>query len=304
MNTLEKVRLVVSGVLIGGLLSFVAVTPLDLFIFLFGLAVGSFLNVVAFRYEETHGFFHVPSLRGRSRCLVCLKSLRWYELIPVVSFFLQNARCRQCLVKLSWQYPLVEFLTGLAAVLIYRSFSGFDLVLWLIAAAVLIVLAAIDVRTRLIPDETNLIIFILGLVRLFSGYNAPHHSFLKFFDHFFGITSPLWLNQLVGLAVGGAIFAIIILATRGRAMGVGDLKLGAAAGFFLGWPDILIALMIAFIAGGVVSIGLILRKRKGLKDVLPFGPFIVFGIIIVALWGEALMSGYINFFSFLESLLL
>ncbi len=268
--------------------------------FLLGLSIGSFLNVVAFRYEEESGFLNVKKLGGRSHCRVCLKPLSWYELIPLFSFLFQKAKCRSCLTKLSWQYPLLELVTALDLVFLPYLLSGTSLGIWLLASFILIAVSAIDVRLRIIPDEANLLIFILGLVQLLVSYKtSTHTSFFSFYGYPFGLTDPVWLNQLVGFLVGLGVFGLIILLTRGRAMGMGDLKLAAAAGLLMGWPDILIAIMVAFIAGGLYSLPLILARKKGLKDMVPFGPFIVFGIAVVVFFGEPLMAGYFNFFEWL-----
>lgn len=302
MNFFWKPLIIIVGIGFGLLFGAVVFSYQLVLLILVGLSIGSFLNVVAFRYEETSGFLAVNAVKGRSQCRSCLKPLAWYELIPVISFVIQKARCRKCLEKLSWQYPIIEIVTALSFVFVWESMSGAKFIIWLLAACVLIVIAAIDARTRIIPDEANLAIFFLGLARLFTGYLGPHDSFFKYNAYWFQVSTPLWLNQIVGLLVGLAIFGLIILVTRGRAMGMGDVKLAAAAGFLLGWPDILIATMLAFIIGGVASLILIARQKKGLKDMIPFGPYIVAGLFLVMFFGERIMAGYLNFFEWLLKL--
>jgi prepilin signal peptidase PulO-like enzyme (type II secretory pathway) len=268
-------------------------------IFLIGLAVGSFINVVSFRYEPERGLFNTTDVRGRSKCMRCLNTLKWYELIPLMSFIIQRRKCRSCNVTLSWQYPDIEIAAGILAVLLFQAFSGVELGIWILATFFLLVITAVDFRLKIIPDEANIIIGILGIARIitlqtnggfgnFEGSSVGHYAFM------FGFRKNIWLNHGFAALLGLLIFGAIIALTKGRGMGMGDLKLAVVGGILLGWPDSIFALMIAFIAGSLWGIGLIVVGRKSLKSAIPFGPFIVLGFFIMIFFGQVLMSGYFD----------
>jgi leader peptidase (prepilin peptidase)/N-methyltransferase len=284
-------------------------------IFLFGTAVGSFLNVVVMR-------FGVSPLRGRSRCPYCNKTLEWFELIPLFSFLIQKGRCRTCKNALSRQYPLIEALTGVMFLLVFWRFtmrfpdvisSQFLIhnafwiwplvVLWWYYGSVLIAISAYDVRRYLIPDafvEPAIGVAFLAMLyqALLSHFRQPlfPESGLKFsqaaalmFGRIpFGVFGSAFLGVLVAVGFLGALYWF----SKGRAMGFGDVKLGAFMGLALGWPDVLIALLVAFIIGSIWSIAAIILKRKTLKSLLPFGPFLAFGMMIAMLGGDFLLNLY------------
>jgi prepilin signal peptidase PulO-like enzyme (type II secretory pathway) len=230
-----------------------------------GAIIGSFLNVVALRWNTG------KSLGGRSSCAVCQKTLEWRELIPVISFFLIRGRCSECKTRVSWQYPLVEALTGLVFATLYSvlSFSLLAYISAVIIFCVYIVILVYDLRHMIIPDA--LVYLSIGLALLF------HLRFYSF---------NLW-DWLVGPIIF-ALFGLIWLLSRGRAMGFGDAKLGLSIGLFLGLTEGLSAMVLAFWIGTVVALFLLglsrtksslFGKGKGLtmKSEVPFAPFMILG---------------------------
>lgn len=263
-----------------------------------GLAIGSFLNVVACRYDPEKPLFHVRAWRGRSRCLHCGVTLRWFELIPLASFLIQRGRCRACKARLSLQYPLVELASALAFVFLPLLFSGAALAIWILASLMLILLSAIDARLMLIPDELSIGLGVLGVS--YTALLTSNQSFLRHYAMLFGLwdASP-WVNRAVAAAVGFAFFGLVILLSRGRGMGMGDMKFAASAGLLTGWPDILLALMISFITGSIFGAVRMLQGKKGLKSSVPFGPFIALGVFLTVTLGYRMMEGYFDFFTWL-----
>lgn len=277
----------------------------------FGLIIGSFLNVLILRYNPSGQFFNFKKLSGRSHCLNCRKNLRWFELIPVLSFVLQLGKCRRCKNRISFQYPAVEILSGLIFLIIpsylsnlYR-FDLFNLSLpqllfisfWILVFLILLLITFIDFREYVIPDELNLGILFSGIgiiviSQYFSGsFFAFFDSFLKNFSLFFPF-QDVWVNHLLGGALGFIFFFTIFYLSRGRGMGFGDVKLATASGILLGLPDIIMAISLSFIVGGIVGLFLMIFKGKSRKDRVPFGPFFVLGIILTFFFGHDILNLY------------
>jgi len=260
-------------------------------IFILGLIIGSFLNAIIYRLKIKKSF-----LKGRSFCPFCKHFLNWQDLIPVLSFFILKGKCRYCQKKISWQYPLVELITGILFVLIFRHLDfrfdltfGFwilDFFYYLLVSSFLIIIFVYDLRHFIIPDKIIYpAIFIVLLFRIWDLFGN--------WELGIGILKPV-LNPLASAIVASAFFLVIVLVSRGKAMGVGDIKLAFFMGLFLGFPDILVALFFAFLIGGIIGIGLILAKRKTLKSEVPFGPFLVTGTFIALFWGKIIVSWYLN----------
>lgn len=269
------------------------------FRFALGVAFGSFLNVVAFRYDPARPLWSVRPLRGRSHCRSCGSTLRFYELIPLASFLVQKGRCRQCRTRLSLQYPLVELASGLAFAFIPGAVHGLvPQIIWLLAGLTLILIAAIDARLMIIPDEANIFLGILGIA-LAAGMGRTGNSFLGYYASMLNYESPLWLNRLIAVGSVVLIFGAAILLSRGRGMGLGDLKMASAIGLLMGWPDVLMATLAAFVIGAAASIAFLLRRRKTLKSSVPFGPFISLGVFVTVFFGFTIMKGYFAFFTWL-----
>lgn len=295
--------------------------------FILGTAFGSFLNVVVFRFNlEEH---ILKNIYGRSHCMSCNKVLKWYELIPIISFLIQGGKCRKCKTRLSFQYPLVEFITGSTFLLAAYSLlpiagvtmmDYFSLFVWLSVILILVTISVIDFRTGIIPDELNFGLLSFGIINalviagsggfgvikdglyktLFGAHAMLNGSFLGTVGMNLWITENLWLNLLAGAFFGGLLFGGIYFLSGGRAMGFGDVKMAIVAGFLLGFPDMVLATMLAFIIGAFSGLILILlRKKKGIKDTIPFGPFIALGIMITVFFGYDIISAYFGFFNWI-----
>ena len=244
-------------------------------VFLLGLVVGSFLNCVIYRMEKGESF-----LLGRSHCPYCNHKLGLLDLIPIVSFLFLRGKCRYCQEKISLQYPLVELLTGFIFLLIfYFQFSLVQFFFLLAISALLIIVFVYDLKHYLIPDKVVYSAIVLTFIYLiFSTFRLDH----------------LWS----ALALAGFFLAIVLI-SREKWMGMGDVKLGFLMGLLLGWPDVIAALFLAVFIGAIIGIGLIIMGKKGMKSEVPFGPFLVTGTFIALFWADELINWYFNFFGYL-----
>lgn len=240
-------------------------------VFLLGLSLGSFINVLIDRLPKGESV-----LTGRSRCDWCKKSLRWFELIPVVSFISQSGRCRRCRHPLSLQYPLIELLTGLSLAVIYL-LSSYSLILLfsysLIFVSLLVIFMA-DLKYQIIPDSMILLGLVGALPQLFR--SAYPGSFIL---------------SALGTC---AFFFLLNRATGGRGMGLGDVKLAFLLGLLAGFPRIVVGLYLAFLTGAMAGVILILTGKKSLKSRLAFGPFLIVGFGIGAIWGDKVIAWFLK----------
>lgn len=283
------------------------------FLFILGLAFGSFLNVVSLRYKPSQKLFDLKIIGGRSRCLICKKQLVWHELLPLFSFLFRKGKCRHCGHRISLQYPLVEFLGAMIFVLVPYHFNLQPITYnlpqllavgcWLSVFLLFLLLAIIDFREYIIPDEINILLLIFGAALIFiNQYLMPVSnfpflpSFLGSYAMLFGSFGGIWANHAVATLLALLFFGAIIFLSRGKGMGWGDFKLAAALGLIFGWPDILLVLAMSFIFGALISLLLMVLKRKNIKDVVPFGPFLVIGAAAVFFFGFKIVSLYFNFF--------
>ena len=243
-------------------------------IFIFGLAIGSFLNVVICRLETKE-----PILIGRSHCPKCRAVLKWLDLIPVLSFLIQKGKCRYCQKKISWQYLIVEISTGLLFIFIFNQFftNYFNLIYYLILISFLIVIFVYDLKHYIIPDRIVFSGIVISLIYLI----------------YIQTINSVW----AGLIASG-FFLSLVLVSRGKWMGLGDVKFAFLMGLILGWPNVLIALFLSFFSGAIVGIGLIIKGKKGLKSEIPFGPFLVGSTLVVMFFNQYLITLWISFFSF------
>lgn len=262
------------------------------FSFILGAVVGSFLNVVINRLKTKESI-----LTKRSHCPFCKKELEWYELVPLISFIIQRGKCKKCNKKISWQYPLIELATGLIFVLIlnfqfsiFNEFFNFQFfisaVFWLVISCFLIILFVYDLKHYLIPDVIiyPAIVLTFGF-RILDLFRASDFEF------------RIWLNYVLAAVIGGAFFLVIVLISRGKWMGMGDVKIGFLMGLILGTSNLLAALFLAFLSGAVISIILLIIKKKTLKSEIPFGPFLVGATFIAIFWGDVLINWYFNLFT-------
>jgi prepilin signal peptidase PulO-like enzyme (type II secretory pathway) len=262
-----------------------------LILFVFGVAIGSFLNVVTLRYDGEHFLLNVKAIGGRSHCMHCKKTLRWFELIPIASFLIQGGRCRECKARLALQYPIVELLSGLIFVFVPLAvFAGASMTasaassialgatLWVAVFEALLAMSVIDIRMGIIPDEINIFLAVVGvLLTIVPGWQG---------SAVFG--------ALIGAAVAGIFFALLIAITRGKGMGMGDLKLAIPLGLMFGWPGIVFMLAFSFIIGAVVGVFAIARGKSSMKSSLPFGPFLALGAAVMFFWGVPIIGWYLS----------
>lgn len=240
------------------------------FLFILGLAVGSFLNVCADRLS------HEKSILGRSSCDYCKKKLAPIDLIPVLSFLLQKGRCRYCKKKLSFYYPLVEIVTGLTYVFLFFSVKQpvVETVLYFGLFSVLIAVFFSDLKYQIIPDELQIALFLFALA-IFLVRNA-------------GVVF-LGFQTLQGLVVAAPMYLLYRL-TKRKGMGFADVKLAFTMGFFLGWLWGFVALYLGFVFGAVIGITLLISRQKKWKSKIAFGPFLVLGTAAVILFSKAIST--------------
>lgn len=255
------------------------ITPFAIIFFVFGLIVGSFLNVVILRFNTKR------SLGGRSACMSCQNRLNFLELIPLVSFFVLLGRCRNCKTKISIQYPIVEFATGMIFVALFLKFSymfwffspAVFILTWTYCAfmfSILLVITAYDLKHKIIPDKLSLLFGVLAFISLFFfGSNLVN---FHFYPHI-----PSILSFFSGPLIAFPFF-LFWFVSSGKWMGFGDVKLALGLGWFLGFLLGLSALVLAFFIGAIVGIFLIIsRKGYGMKSEIPFAPYLVFGTFLV-----------------------
>jgi prepilin signal peptidase PulO-like enzyme (type II secretory pathway) len=241
-------------------------------LFVFGVAIGSFLNVVALRLNSG------LSILGRSGCASCGRALSWWELMPILSFFILRGKCRECHAKISWQYPLVELWTGLIFISIYnlqfsiyKEFSPDFIVhcsLLLVIFSIYIVITIYDIRHKIIPDQLVYLSVILSLIVPLS---IVHYSLLDW------LTGPILF----------LFFASIWLVSKGRAMGFGDAKLALSLGLLLGAQAGFSATILSFWIGAIFGLTAIIYgwlnpllsrvKKFTMKSEIPFAPFLILG---------------------------
>jgi leader peptidase (prepilin peptidase)/N-methyltransferase len=243
----------------------------------FGLIVGSFLNVCIYRLPRKASI-NWPG----SHCTACDRPLSWYENVPLVSWLALGGRCRTCRAAISPMYPVVEAITGAVFLAGYLLYGPTPLaVARLLFACAMIVLFAIDLRHHLLPN----VITVPGIVAGFA---------------FSLFLPPGPVSSLIGVVAGGGVLYAIAEAyyrLRGvEGMGMGDVKMLAMIGAFLGWPLMIVTLVLASFIGSIVGVAILASGRGGMKAALPFGTFLAIGAIAAAVVGDPLLQWYLGFF--------
>ncbi|MCR4305704.1 MAG: prepilin peptidase [Candidatus Daviesbacteria bacterium] len=294
--------------------------------FVIGSILGSFVKALADRSlgKKTFG--------GRSYCPSCKTGLRWYDLLPIVSYLILQGRCRYCRKKIGVEYLVVELGMGiLIALLFYQTFDNFkfeifnfysifnfkflifsfELILKIFFITILAVLFLTDLKKMLIPDRiikpaiAIALVFLIVLTMFKVGYLysslsqnivgklllPPYSDYFQ--RHAIQAAEPLFYGILMGGLIGSFFLGLIIL-TRGKGMGGGDVNLGAFMGLVLGFPQALFALMLAFLTGAIFSVGLIILGKKHFGQTIPFGPFLVLGSLIMLYWGNQIVDWYLK----------
>ena len=247
------------------------------FIFFLGLLIGSFLNVVICRLGSKE-----PILLSRSHCPKCGALLKWPDLIPLLSFVLVRGKCRYCHKKISLQYPLVELATGLLFLLIFNQFSILNpitLAYYLLIICFLLVIFVYDLKHYLIPDK---IIYSAIIITLLN----------------FWVLRAQIYNPFLAAFLASGFFLSLVLISKGKWLGLGDVKLAVLMGLVLGWPNILLSLFLAFMSGAMVGLGLIIAGKKSIKSQIPFGPFLSGATILMIIFGQYLTNSFQNLFYF------
>ena len=267
------------------------------FMFAFGTIIGSFLNVVILRYNTGE-----PIVNGKSACFSCAKKLSWYELIPIFSFAALRGKCGKCKSKISWQYPLVEFFTGLLFLAVYLKLNGFYFLnsnnlfslgnsvskysyfYYLAVFSILIVITVYDLRHKIIPD---LLVFSFAFISLIYLVASKATSDVVLLANWDLLAGPILATP----------FFLMWLLSGGRWMGLGDAKLALGMGWFLGLISGASAVIFGFWIGAVVSIFLLLAQKLNLsgkkltiKSEIPFAPFLILGLLAVFFFDFDVMS--------------
>lgn len=241
-------------------------------IFIFGLIIGSFLNVCIYRLPRNISVVTPPS-----HCIRCGTCIQFYDLIPVISYIVLRGRCRNCDISISSRYAIVELIT--ACLFLWCHYvidTSTELGRVLLLTSLLVVISYIDIDHQLILDKV-----VIGLAGT-------------------GVVINLWLgtvgttDMLIAALIGGGMMLVIAVASRGG-MGGGDIKFAAALGLWLGWKLTLLTLFLAFVLGGIGGIAVLAFKLKGRKDFIPFGPFIAVGAFISLLYGNEIIQWYLSY---------
>ena len=238
-------------------------------IFIFGITIGSFLNVCIYRLPLGESVVTAPS-----HFMTCGRKLRWYDMVPVFSWLGLGGKCRNCKSKISVQYPIIEGVNGILYVVIF-AVNGlvWSSVIYCLMASALLVLSVIDWRTYAIPFGINVFLFVLGVaMAVLDRGNLVEH--------------------LIGMVCVSGVLEILYLVSGGGAIGGGDIKLMFACGLILGWKLILLALVLGCIIGSGVHIIRMVRKKAG--RMLAMGPYLSAGILLAALWGNRWISWYLS----------
>ncbi|MEK7460542.1 MAG: prepilin peptidase [Patescibacteria group bacterium] len=265
-------------------------------VFVVGTIIGSFLNVVIYRYNSGTSPFE-----GRSLCFSCGKSLHWYELIPILSFLMQNGRCRECGVRLSWQYPAVEIITGIVFVAVFaQGLPPVETIYLCAVFSTLLVIGVYDLRHKIIPDGLSALFAILALVWFFGNV-----EFANVFSY------PYVWTLIAGPMIFLPFWALWFV-SGGRWIGLGDGKLGLGIGWFLGATLGGSAVLLAFWIGAAWALAAMalqkilakvvshrFQETLSMKSEIPFGPFLIVSVFVIYFTGANFFDGSINLFGFL-----
>ncbi len=242
-----------------------------------GLSVGSFLNVCIYRLPREQSL-----VWPASRCTSCKRRLSWFENVPVLAWVVLRGRCRTCGESISVMYPLVEAFTGAMFLWAWSRYGADPLLISrLILGCSMVVLFVIDIEHRILPNVITIPGIIIGF--LFSL-----------------VTEPGWMASLIGIIAGGGglllVAEIYLRVRKDEGLGMGDVKMLAMIGAFLGWKLMLLTLVIGSFLGSVVGVGLIVSGRGSMKYALPFGTFLALAAVGAAAWGDGIVRWYVGFY--------
>jgi leader peptidase (prepilin peptidase)/N-methyltransferase len=251
-------------------------TPVLALSFMVGLCFGSFLNVVIVRLPLGQSLNHPPS-----RCMTCGYALRWRDNVPILSWALLGGKCRKCRARISMQYPIVELVTGLLFLLVvWLTPPGPLVVSRLFLVCILVALFGIDLEHQILPNTITLPGIAIGVIFSF-------------------IAPPGWQASVIGVLLGGGVLYGIAwayyLVRREEGLGMGDVKMLAMIGAFLGWKAVLVTLVLSSFSGALVGVALIAAQRGGMRLALPFGTFLAMGALAAMFAGDPLLTWYAQF---------
>ncbi len=240
--------------------------------FLVGAIIGSFLNVCIYRLPRKESIVF-----PFSHCPHCKKLIPFYFNIPILSFLILRGKCKQCKGSIHFQYPLVELANALGYLYIFSAFGyGWNSVIYALLFSALLVVTFIDLMHKIIPDSITLPGIGIGILAAST------------------VLPPGFVNSLIGLFLGGGLFYLIAVLSRGG-MGGGDIKLIAMIGAFLGWQNVLLTIFVGALVGSLVGIFLMIFRGKGRKYAVPFGPFLALGAVVSILWNQEILYWYLTF---------
>ncbi|MBQ7775739.1 MAG: prepilin peptidase [Lachnospiraceae bacterium] len=247
--------------------------PLTIFlyivVFVYGITIGSFLNVLIYRIPKKENIAVV-----RSHCMSCGYQLRWYDLVPLFSWLTLGGRCRKCRERISVQYPIIEALNGVLYLMVFHQYGlSVDSLLYCLAFSALLALSVIDFRTYEIPVGFNYFILTLGLIRVVTDFQN-------------------WANYVIGFFAVSAFLYLIVVLSGGRAMGGGDVKLMATCGLLIGWKLIILAFLLGCILGSVIHVIRMKVSKEG--HVLAMGPYLAMGVALSVLYGNQMIGWYLG----------
>lgn len=249
------------------------------FALIFGMVVGSFLNVCICRMPKDESVVSPPS-----HCPNCSYQIRWYDNIPVLSYLFLRGKCRGCGSHISLQYPFVELINGILTLLLFLRFGPTPVFAALfIFCSALVVITFIDIEHQIIPDEISLSGIVIGFV-------------LSFF------MQPGWFASLIGILLGGGSLLLVAWLyqklTGKDGMGGGDIKLLGMMGAFLGWQAIPFIIFASSMIGSVIGVSIMLLQKKDSKLAIPFGPYLAFAAVLYIFYGQPLIRWYLELSGF------
>ena len=245
----------------------------------FGLVIGSFLNVCIFRIPR-----NISIVFPSSRCPSCNHPIRAWDNIPVISYMILGGRCRHCGAKISLQYPFVEALNAFFYVAVFWRYGfGWDSGVYALFCSSLLVITFVDLEFQIIPDRITLPGIVIGIVA----------GSLLMPDPFMRTTLLGYKASVIGLLSGGGFFYLVAVLSRGG-MGGGDIKMMAMVGALMGWKTVLLTTFLGSLSGSMVGIFLMIFRGRGRKAKIPFGPFLALGAVITLFFGEEILAWYLH----------
>lgn len=242
---------------------------LYIIVFLYGIVIGSFLNVLIYRVPKNENIAVV-----RSHCMNCGYQLEWFDLIPLFSWIALRGRCRVCREKISVQYPLVEALNGVLYLVVFHQYGlSVESLLYCLLFSALLALSVIDFRTFEIPVGFNYFILALGLIRVVTDWKN-------------------WATYVIGFLAVSVFLYLLYWISNGSAIGGGDVKLMGACGLLIGWKLIILAFLLGCILGSVIHILRMRITKEG--HMLAMGPYLSMGVALAALYGEQWIQWYVH----------